>query len=127
MNVITDDDLRRILKPLAPGVKVSSAANVPAVVSSIRNESSAMKARDVDAPATFDLNCWLPIWIHHKKKQFTMIADCCHSGTLLDHEEVAVGDLYKPHLDCCFGQSDVKGLHLVCSIHSHASPHVPSH
>ncbi|KAI8464022.1 MAG: metacaspase type II [Monoraphidium minutum] len=42
MNVITDDDLRRILKDLAEGVT------------------------------------------------FTMIADCCHSGTLLDHATVQI-------------------------------------
>ncbi|PRW33622.1 metacaspase type II [Chlorella sorokiniana] len=42
MNVITDDDLRAVFKPLRPGVKL------------------------------------------------TVVADCCHSGTLLDHSAIAI-------------------------------------
>lgn len=49
MNVMVDDDLRRILKKLPDGVK------------------------------------------------FTMIADCCHSGTMLDHQEVQIAGNKDPN------------------------------
>eukprot|EP00192_Tetraselmis_astigmatica_P013015 CAMPEP_0117667162 /NCGR_PEP_ID=MMETSP0804-20121206/10800_1 /TAXON_ID=1074897 /ORGANISM="Tetraselmis astigmatica, Strain CCMP880" /LENGTH=385 /DNA_ID=CAMNT_0005474831 /DNA_START=6 /DNA_END=1160 /DNA_ORIENTATION=- len=70
MNVILDDDLRRILTPLKDGVN------------------------------------------------FTMIADCCHSGTMLDHTEVQIEGNKDPNaadmpdlgsLAAMFGLKDIQG------------------